>query len=92
MVSIRQDPEFNGTKFNRVDRYFIGISTNFTEQGMGSFLTDNGVKFMHLRFFANRGAGSFSAQLNVLREKSQIVTEKGFGPRGIRVTRWVSRS
>ena len=51
MVSIRENPYFQGSRKNRVDRYFVsGISLESTEHGMKSFLEENGIRYTFLRF------------------------------------------
>ncbi|CAG2238848.1 unnamed protein product [Mytilus edulis] len=93
MVSIRENPYFQGSRKNRVDRYFVsGISLESTEHGMKSFLEENGIRYTFLRFFNSRYGSSFSAQLNVVCNDSSIVLDRAFWPTGIRVRRWIPKS
>ena len=93
MVSRREKFDFHGNNRKQVDRYFVsGISKDSSENGMRSFLEENGVRFTFIRFFAHEYSSSFSAQLNVERKDSRKVQGRTFWPTGIRIRRWIPRN
>ena len=81
---------FVKNSIRKVKRFYIGgINKSSTETGMRTYLSQNGIRVTHLRYFDKQMRRTASAQVNIDAQDECKIRDPSFWPPGVFMKDWL---